>query len=93
MRLPCRFDRGRHSLVARLIEGARFGSVSLRFVAVVISQPLADHRQGAVPRGSTRIINGLTITLVTLVNYSASAGAIGGGDCDVESATVISVLI
>lgn len=32
-----------------------------------------------LPEGMTGIINGITVTIVTLVGYSAMAGAVGGG--------------
>ena len=67
--------------VARLIEGA--------LIEVPFGLQEADQAMGAkplqiiqkvlLPEALPGIINAITITLVTLVNYSAMAGAIGGG--------------
>ena len=67
--------------VARLIEGA-LNEVSPGLVESAQSMgatPWQIIRKVLVPEARGGIITGLTITLVTLVSYSAMAGAVGGG--------------
>ena len=67
--------------VARLIEGALIEvPFGLQEAAQAMgAKPLQIIHKVLLPEALPGIINGLTITLVTLVNYSAMAGAIGGG--------------
>lgn len=67
--------------VARLIEGALIEVPNgLQEAAQAMgAKPLQIIQKVLLPEALPGIINGLTITLVTLVNYSAMAGAIGGG--------------
>lgn len=67
--------------VARLIEGA-LNEVSPGLVESAQSMgatPGQIIRKVLIPEARGGIITGLTITLVTLVSYSAMAGAVGGG--------------
>ena len=67
--------------VARLIEGA-LNEVSPGLVESAQSMgatPWQIIRKVLIPEARGGIITGLTITLVTLVSYSAMAGAVGGG--------------
>ncbi|MBE0463776.1 MAG: methionine ABC transporter permease [Halomonadaceae bacterium] len=67
--------------VARLIEGA-LNEVSPGLVESAQSMgatPWQVIRKVLIPEARGGIITGLTITLVTLVSYSAMAGAVGGG--------------
>ncbi|MBP8173229.1 MAG: ABC transporter permease [Aeromonadaceae bacterium] len=67
--------------VARLIEGALLEVPSglVEAAQAMGASPLQIIGKVLLPEALPGIINGLTITLVTLVNYSAMAGAIGGG--------------
>ena len=67
--------------VARLIEGALIEvPFGLQEAAQAMgAKPLQIIQKVLLPEAMPGIINALTITLVTLVNYSAMAGAIGGG--------------
>lgn len=67
--------------VARLIEGALIEvPLGLQEAAQAMgAKPLQIIQKVLLPEALPGIINALTITLVTLVNYSAMAGAIGGG--------------
>ena len=67
--------------VARLIEGALIEvPFGLQEAAQVMgAKPLQIIQKVLLPEALPGIINAITITLVTLVNYSAMAGAIGGG--------------
>ena len=67
--------------VARLIEGALIEvPFGLQEGAHAMgAKPLEIVQQVLLPEALPGIINAITITLVTLVNYSAMAGAIGGG--------------
>ncbi|MBP5980157.1 MAG: ABC transporter permease [Halomonas sp.] len=67
--------------VARLIEGA-LNEVSPGLIESAQSMgatPWQIIRKVLIPEARGGIITGLTITLVTLVSYSAMAGAVGGG--------------
>ena len=67
--------------VARLIEGALIEvPFGLQEAAQAMgAKPLQIIQKVLLPEALPGIINAFTITLVTLVNYSAMAGAIGGG--------------
>ena len=67
--------------VARLIEGALLEVPTglVEAAQAMGASPLQIIGKVLLPEALPGIINGLTITLVTLVNYSAMAGAIGGG--------------
>lgn len=67
--------------VARLIEGALIEvPFGLQEAAQAMgAKPLQIIQKVLLPEALPGIINAITITLVTLVNYSAMAGAIGGG--------------
>ena len=67
--------------VARLIEGALIEvPFGLHETAQAMdAKPLQIIQKVLLPEALPGIINAITITLVTLVNYSAMAGAIGGG--------------
>ncbi|WP_110689323.1 methionine ABC transporter permease [Salinicola endophyticus] len=67
--------------VARLVEGA-LNEVSPGLVEAAQSMgatPLQIILKVLLPEARGGIINGLTITVVALVSYSAMAGAVGGG--------------
>ena len=67
--------------VARIAEGA-LNEVPSGLVEAAQSMgasPLQIVTRVLLPEASPSLINGMTITLVTLVSYSAMAGAIGGG--------------
>ena len=67
--------------VARLIEGALIEVPSglVEAAQAMGAKPLQIIQKVLLPEALPGILNSLTITLVTLVNYSAMAGAIGGG--------------
>ncbi|WP_299732486.1 methionine ABC transporter permease [uncultured Endozoicomonas sp.] len=67
--------------VARIAEGA-LNEVPLGLVEAAQAMgasPLQIVTRVLLPEARSGLINGATITLVTLVSYSAMAGAIGGG--------------
>ncbi|WBA80046.1 methionine ABC transporter permease [Endozoicomonas sp. GU-1] len=67
--------------VARIAEGA-LNEVPFGLVEAAQSMgasPLQIVTRVLLPEARPGLINGMTITLVTLVSYSAMAGAIGGG--------------
>lgn len=67
--------------VARIAEGA-LNEVPAGLVEAAQSMgasPLQIVTRVLLPEARPGLINGMTITLVTLVSYSAMAGAIGGG--------------
>ncbi len=67
--------------VAKLAEGA-LNDVSPGLVEAAQAMgatPLQIITRVLLPEAMAGLINGMTITLVTLVSYSAMAGAIGGG--------------
>lgn len=66
---------------ARLVEAA-LQEVPTSLVEAASSLGASSRRiiwQVLLPEAAPGIVNGATITLVTLVNYSAMAGAVGGG--------------
>ena len=67
--------------VARLIEGALIEVPSglVEAAQAMGAKPLQIIQKVLLPEALPGILNSLTITLVTLVNSSAMAGAIGGG--------------
>ncbi|MFC3914979.1 methionine ABC transporter permease [Pseudaeromonas sharmana] len=67
--------------VARLIEGALLEVPAglVEAAQAMGAKPLQIIGKVLLPEALPGIINAITITLVTLVNYSAMAGAIGGG--------------
>ncbi|MGL4207621.1 MAG: methionine ABC transporter permease [Aeromonadaceae bacterium] len=67
--------------VARLIEGALIEVPAglVEAAQAMGAKPLQIIQKVLLPEALPGILNCLTITLVTLVNYSAMAGAIGGG--------------
>ena len=67
--------------VARLIEGALLEVPSglVEAAQAMGAKPLQIIGKVLLPEALPGIINAITITLVALVNYSAMAGAIGGG--------------
>lgn len=67
--------------VARLVEGA-LNEISpglIESAQAMGATPWQIVRKVLIPEARGGIITGLTITLVTLVSYSAMAGAVGGG--------------
>jgi len=67
--------------VARLIEGALL-EVPTGLVEAAQSMgatPMQIIRKVLLPEAMPTILNSVTITLVTLVSYSAMAGTVGGG--------------
>ncbi|WP_277812065.1 methionine ABC transporter permease [Chromohalobacter canadensis] len=67
--------------VARLVEGA-LNEISpglIEAAQAMGATPLQIITKVLLPEAKGGIINGLTITVVTLVSYSAMAGAVGGG--------------
>lgn len=67
--------------IARLIEGALLDVPSglIEAAQTMGATPLQIIRKILIPEALPGIINSITITLVTLVNYSAMAGTVGGG--------------
>ena len=68
-------------LVARLVEGALMEVPDglLEAAKAMGAKPLQIIAKVLLPEALPGILNSIIITLVTLVNYSAMAGAIGGG--------------
>ncbi|MFP8965533.1 methionine ABC transporter permease [Pokkaliibacter sp. CJK22405] len=67
--------------VARIAEGA-LNEVPTGLVEAAISMgatPLQIIRKVLLPEAMPALIHGLTLMLITLIGYSAMAGAIGGG--------------
>lgn len=66
--------------IARLVEGALMEVPDglLEAAKAMGAKPLQIITKVLLPEALPGIINSVTITLVTLVNYSAMAGAIGG---------------
>ncbi|WP_325893550.1 methionine ABC transporter permease [Grimontia sp. NTOU-MAR1] len=67
--------------IARLVEGALLEVPSglVEAAQAMGATPLQIIRKVLLPEALPGILNGATITLVTLVSYSAMAGAVGGG--------------
>ncbi len=67
--------------IARLVEGALLEVPSglIEAAQAMGAKPLQIIQKVLMPEALPGIVNSITITLVTLVNYSAMAGAIGGG--------------
>lgn len=67
--------------VARLIEGALLDVPAglIEAAQTMGATPLQIITKVLIPEALPGIINSITITLVTLVNYSAMAGTVGGG--------------
>ncbi len=67
--------------VARIAEGAinEVSSGLVEAAQAMGASPLQIITRVLLPEARPGLINGMTITLVTLVSYSAMAGAIGGG--------------
>ncbi|WP_026959140.1 methionine ABC transporter permease [Aliagarivorans taiwanensis] len=67
--------------IARLVEGAllEIPSGLMEAAEAMGASPWQTIRKVLLPEALPGIINSITITLVTLVSYSAMAGAVGGG--------------
>ncbi|KXF79877.1 methionine ABC transporter permease [Enterovibrio coralii] len=67
--------------IARLVEGALLEVPSglVEAAQSMGATPLQIIRKVLLPEALPGILNGVTITLITLVSYSAMAGAVGGG--------------
>ncbi|CAM2812857.1 methionine ABC transporter permease [Moritella viscosa] len=67
--------------IARLIEGALLDVPAglVEAAQTMGATPLQIIIKVLIPEAMPGIINSITITLVTLVNYSAMAGTVGGG--------------
>lgn len=67
--------------IARLIEGALLDVPAglVEAAQTMGATPLQIITKVLIPEAMPGIINSITITLVTLVNYSAMAGTVGGG--------------
>lgn len=67
--------------VARLIEGSLLDVPAglIEAAQTMGATPLQIITKVLIPEALPGIINSITITLVTLVNYSAMAGTVGGG--------------
>ncbi|WP_434359418.1 ABC transporter permease [Parasalinivibrio latis] len=67
--------------IARLVEGALIEVPSglVEAAQAMGATPLQIITKVLLPEALPGILNGVTITLVTLVSYSAMAGAVGGG--------------
>lgn len=67
--------------IARLIEGALLDVPSglIEAAQTMGATPIQIIHKILIPEALPGIINSITITLVTLVNYSAMAGTVGGG--------------
>lgn len=72
---------GATPFIARLVEGAlmELPSGLVEAARAMGASPLQIIVKVMLPEALPGIINGITITLVTLVGYSAMAGAVGGG--------------
>lgn len=72
---------GATPFIARLVEGAlmEIPSGLVEAARAMGASPLQIIVKVMLPEALPGIINGITITLVTLVGYSAMAGAVGGG--------------
>ncbi|MGL5527502.1 MAG: methionine ABC transporter permease [Plesiomonas shigelloides] len=72
---------GATPFIARLVEGAlmEIPSGLVEAARAMGASPLQIIIKVMLPEALPGIINGITITLVTLVGYSAMAGAVGGG--------------
>ena len=72
---------GATPFIARLVEGAlmEIPSGLVEAARTMGASPLQIIVKVMLPEALPGIINGITITLVTLVGYSAMAGAVGGG--------------
>lgn len=72
---------GATPFIARLVEGAlmEIPSGLVEAARAMGASPLQIIVKVMLPEARPGIINGITITLVTLVGYSAMAGAVGGG--------------
>ncbi|MBO1108591.1 ABC transporter permease [Plesiomonas shigelloides] len=72
---------GATPFIARLVEGAlmEIPSGLVEAARAIGASPLQIIVKVMLPEALPGIINGITITLVTLVGYSAMAGAVGGG--------------
>ena len=67
--------------IARIVENA-LEEVPLGLIEAGLSMgadPFQIIRHILIPEARPAIINGLTVTLITLVGYSAMAGVVGGG--------------
>ncbi|UCV09952.1 methionine ABC transporter permease [Dechloromonas denitrificans] len=67
--------------VGRLVEGAlrEVDGGLIEAAEAIGATPLQIIRKVLVPEALPGIVNGLTITFVSLIGYSAMAGAVGGG--------------
>lgn len=67
--------------VARLIESAlaEVPSGLIEALESMGATPLKIVRRALLPESMAGIVRGVTLTLITLVGYSAMAGAVGGG--------------
>ena len=67
--------------VARLVEGAlsEVSSGLIEAAQAMGATPMQIITKVLLPEARAGLINAMTITVVTLVGYSAMAGAIGGG--------------
>ncbi|MGL5186253.1 MAG: methionine ABC transporter permease, partial [Plesiomonas shigelloides] len=72
---------GATPFIARLVEGAlmEIPSGLVEAARAMGASPLQIIVKVMLPEALPGIINGITITLVTLVGYSAMVGAVGGG--------------
>ncbi|MGL4979118.1 MAG: ABC transporter permease subunit, partial [Plesiomonas sp.] len=72
---------GATPFIARLIEGALMEVPAglIEAARAMGATPMQIITKVMLPEALPGIINSITITLVTLVSYSAMAGAVGGG--------------
>jgi D-methionine transport system permease protein len=67
--------------IARIVENAlvEINAGLIEAATAMGATPMQIIRKVLLPEASPNIINGLTLTIVSLIGYSAMAGAVGGG--------------
>jgi len=72
---------GAMPFIARIVENAllEVNKGLVEAATAMGATPLQIIRKVLLPEASPNIINGLTLTVVSLIGYSAMAGAVGGG--------------
>ena len=67
--------------IARIVENAlvEINAGLIEAATAMGATPLQIIRKVLLPEARPNIINGLTLTIVSLIGYSAMAGAVGGG--------------
>jgi D-methionine transport system permease protein len=72
---------GAMPFIARIVENAliEVNKGLIEAATAMGATPMQIIRKVLLPEASPSIINGLTLTIVSLIGYSAMAGAVGGG--------------